>query len=370
MFLLTAQKSKVISVFQLIESGKYKEAKEVIDEAGEDENTRDWARTWYAKGLLCQSAYKEGKKKNDKKLYELYPEQLFLAYESYKQALDRHPRGRLETQLESSYVTLANDFQELGQKEFENENYSEALKAFEYALNIVRSPSIDFHISDTNLVYNSALAAFENKDWGQAIDYLKDLQTNSYSSNASHLLYLANLNNGDTLAAAKVLIESISNYENNEDLILLLADLLYKTGDVEKAMKFLNKGADEHPKNYIFPYTSGLILQKVGRYDEAIPAYKVAIELAPEEYLNYKNAGTCYYNIGVEIDKHARTISNNKEFQEEKVKAESAFRSSISYLEKANKLDPENQDVIRMLFQLYKTLHITDKQNDIEKQFK
>jgi len=57
---LTAQKSKVLAVFQLIETGKYSEAKEEIEEAIADKKTGQWFRTWYARGLLCQTAYQKG----------------------------------------------------------------------------------------------------------------------------------------------------------------------------------------------------------------------------------------------------------------------------------------------------------------------
>ncbi len=50
-----AQKSKVMASFQLIETGKYEEAKKSIEEAIADKKTEQWPRTWYARGLLCQT---------------------------------------------------------------------------------------------------------------------------------------------------------------------------------------------------------------------------------------------------------------------------------------------------------------------------
>ena len=82
--------------FQLIETGKYEEAKKSIEEAIGDKKTEQWHRTWYAKGLLCQTAYREGVDKNDKKKSELYPDQLYLAFDSYQKARSFDKRGKLD----------------------------------------------------------------------------------------------------------------------------------------------------------------------------------------------------------------------------------------------------------------------------------
>ena len=61
------QKSRVLSVMQMIDSKKYSEAKEAIELAVWNDRTANWHRTYYAKGLLCQTAYEEGKGSKDKR---------------------------------------------------------------------------------------------------------------------------------------------------------------------------------------------------------------------------------------------------------------------------------------------------------------
>ena len=46
---------------------------------------------------------------------------------------------------------------------------------------------------DTNLIYNTALAAYEFRNWDKAISYLSVLHGYNYSVNASHLLFTAYL---------------------------------------------------------------------------------------------------------------------------------------------------------------------------------
>ena len=362
-----AQKSKVIAAFQLIETGKYAEAKKAIEEAIEDDKTWRWPKAWYARGLLCQTAYRQGIKDNDKKKYELYPDQLYVAFDSYQNALKLDKRGRLNEQVAPMYVLLANDLQKLGEKHFQNKKYEDALKAFEYALQINQSSILSIHL-DSNLIYNTALAAYKSKDWDKAIKYLHVLNENNYSSNVAHLLFTVYIEKSDTTSAEEILVKGIEQYEDNKDLVLLLVDLLFQKDDTARAIGILDSAFIKSPSKYIYPYTKGLVYQKMENYQKAIDAYKEAITLAPDELNIFKQMGLCYYNIGVAIEENARKIKNNKIFREEKAKSNSAFKSALSIFEEAYEKNPDDQMVITKLYQLYKFLGMNDKIKNIEEQ--
>jgi tetratricopeptide (TPR) repeat protein len=207
-----AQKSKVIAIFQLIESGKYDEAKTAVEEAIEDETTWRWYRTWYARGLLCQTAYEQGIEKKDKKKTELYPDQLFVAYESYEKAMELDKTGRLADQLAPKYVLLANHLLNQGEEQYKNKEYTEALKNFEYVLLINNSPVLSLQ-PDTSLLYNAALAAYRSNNTEKAKNYLEQLNGLSYSTNVPHLLYELYLNEQDTSSAENVLTDALDRYD-------------------------------------------------------------------------------------------------------------------------------------------------------------
>jgi tetratricopeptide (TPR) repeat protein len=354
-YLLHAQRSKVISVFQLIETSKWDDAKKAIEEAILDEKTSQWSKTWYARGLLCQNS-----KKSD-----LYTDQLYVAYESYEKALELDKRGRLESQIGPMYVLLANEFQKTGEKHFNSKKYKDALKAFETALQIQRSSILTVQV-DTNLVYNAALAAYESKDWAKATGYLGKLHSDNHSPNVTHLLFNAYIELGDTVSAERVLHDGIVRFNDNELLVLLLSDFLVQNSQADKAIGLLDTIMARNPDNYVFPYTKGLIHQKLMQYSKAIEAYEEAIKISLDELKIFTNIGTCYYNIGVEIEEGARSISNSKAFLEEKAKSAAAYESAIQWLEKAYDKDPDNQNVILKLYQLYGALHLTDKINNIK----
>ncbi|MFO7999114.1 MAG: tetratricopeptide repeat protein [Bacteroidales bacterium] len=359
------QRSKLISVFHLIETARYAEAKGLVEDLIEDEEFAQWPRTWYARGLLSQTAYREGMEKNDRKKYELYPEQLYVAFDSYEKAIALDPDGRLESQLAPKYILLANDFQKLGEKHFNGKDYQKAMTAFEHALAITQRSVLAIQ-TDTNLVYNAGLAAYESQEWDQAAKHLGRLHDDGYSSNATHLLMKAHLAKGDTLAAERALAEGIGRYEDNEDLVLLMADLLVKMNESGRALKVLDEATASDPANPVFHNTKGLIYQKTGAYNDAILAYFEANAHAPEDILTQVNIATCYYNVGVEIEENARNITNNRLVQIEKSKSEAAFESAIFWLDKAYEKEPADRDVREKIYHLYRMLRVTDKANRLE----
>ncbi len=117
-----------------------------------------------------------------------------------------------------------------------------------------------------------------------------------------------------------------------------------------------------------YPYTEGLVRQKNQQYRKAIEAYNKALDLAPDEVKIYISIATCYYNIGVDFQEKARTISNNRAFHAERAKAEDAFRSAVSWYEKANAKSPDNAMVSDKLYQLYKLLNMHDKKVSLQEQ--
>jgi tetratricopeptide (TPR) repeat protein len=362
------QKRKLIAVFHLIETARYADAKIASEELITDKEAAQWPKTWYARGVLSQNAYREGIKKNDRKLTELYPDQLYVTMESFDKTLALDKAGRLERQLAPRYILLANDFQILGERHFRNKKYEDALRAFEQALEISEKPVLMMQ-ADTNLVYNTALAAFESKNWNKATSYLGRLHDEKHSANVAHLLFEANFRKGDTLAAEKVLKEGVESYEDNQDLVLLLADFFVSINDTISALQSLDNAIASNTQNPRFHYAKGLIYQKSGLYTEAIRAYSQTLSLAPGDLMAFVNMATCYYNIGVEIEENARTIMDSATVREEKERSEEAFKAAEEWLDKAYQMNPTDQVIIGRLYELYKSLRITDKANILKRGF-
>ncbi len=362
--LMPLQRSKLITAFHLIEDKKYEEAKEFIEGMVEDEHAAQWPRTWHARGLLYQNAYREGMEKNNRRLYELKPRQLFVAYESYERALSLDAGSGIRNQLAPKYILLANDFQTMGQNRFRDKRYAEAMEAFVTVEKIRQGELLNLD-TDTSLVYNIAMAAIKDRQNDKAIQYLHRLDGYKYSTNVSHLLHLEYLQQGDTLEAKKVLERGIEKYDDNESLILLLVDLHFAQGNVEQSLDILEQKSELHPSTYKIPYTKGLILQKSGKFNEAIAAYEESLALETKEAIIYAQIATCYYNIGVEIEENARTIDLNSLVAMERKHSTVALESALNWLNKALELESSDTDALAIIHELSALLEITERVESI-----
>jgi tetratricopeptide (TPR) repeat protein len=362
------QKRKLLSVFHLIETAKFAEAKTVAEELISDKESAQWPKTWYARGVLSQNAYREGIRRNDRKLSELYPDQLYVVLESFDKAYELDKRGRLEKQLAPKYILLANDFQVLGERHFRSNRFGDALKAFEQALLITEKPMLALR-ADTSLIYNTALAAFESKDWDKSIKYFGILHQGNHSSDVTRLLFSANLKKGDSIAAEKVLREGIAKFEDNQELVIQLADYYFSRNDTTSALIILDKSIKADPANHRYYYTQGLILQKSGFYEQAIESYTESVSLAPDHLIAYLNIATSYYNIGVGIDENARTIMDSAKVRKEREKSAEAYETAIAWLDKVYSREPKDPEILARLHEMYKLLRVADKAGNLERRF-
>ncbi|MFW5645032.1 MAG: tetratricopeptide repeat protein, partial [Bacteroidota bacterium] len=253
-------------------------------------------------------------------------------------------------------------FQKLGEAHYKSGNFEKAFRAFEHAIKVTESPVVTAE-PDPNLIYNTALSAYQSENLRKAIAYFDRLNKDHFSSHIPHLLSTIYLKQEDTVTAREVLIQGIDSYKENEDLILLLADLYYNSNDIKDAINTLEVASENADTSYIFLYTMGVIYQKDEQYKKAIEAYEKALSRAKDsnEFEIYKNMGISYYNIGVEIQQKARRIINRQDYQKEKEKAAAALKSAVNAFEKAYEENPENPEVITRLNQLYDFLNIDER---------
>lgn len=363
----SAQKSRVLSVMQMIEGKKYSEAKEAIELAIWNDRTSNWHRTFYAKGLLCQTAYEEGRDKKDNKLTSLYDDQLYLAWDSYEKALELDKREKIHSTIAKQYYSLSNSFRKLGQEHYSKKEYKEAFKAFEHALLVTNSDLLQVE-ADTNLVYNTALAAYGGENWEKAIAYLKGLHEDAFSTQASLFLVNAHLQEGDTLEAEQVMMEGVKKHVYEESLVMYLVNWLSDQGRSTEAVESLERAIENHPDNFRFHWALGLVHSKMENYPLAIESLKKAGELSPEPPSEiYYQVGVSYYNIGIDQREAAMLITENKEYKQLREQYMEQFRMAMTWLEKSYELDPDNEDTIQRLYQLYYQLQMKEKQETFER---
>jgi len=356
----TLQRAKLISVTNLIDSGKYSEAKEIVDEMTANSESVKWAKTWYLKGHLCQTAFTEGLKKNDKGLTELYPNQLSEAYSSYQKALKIGRNPKIERLIASRYSLLANLMQEQGERKFADKQYNEATIFFEQAMAISQSNLLSTK-PDLNLQFNAGLAAFEGKEWEKAIKHFQPLHKNQYSSNATHLLFASHLNQNDSIAAQRALTEGIEIYNHPEDLVLLLTDLLYRRKEYGLIQQVLITAISKNPSNLMLIYSLGLTYQKQEQYQKAIETYNEAHKISPNHLQTLVNLATSHFNLGVEALERSRIASSSIIVKEERNRSSAAFETARVWLNFSKEIETENVSILLAIHDLDRALRLAER---------
>jgi len=363
---LAGQKSRVMAVKQMMDTEKYQDAKDAIELAVWNDKTSKWPRTYYTKGLLCQTAFEAGIEKNDSKLTSLYPDQLIVAYDSYEKALELDARERLHTIIRQKYYLLSNDFRSQGEKHYKKREYKEALRAFEHAIQIGESDLISTK-TDTNLVFNAAMAAYEGENWETASKYLNILHENAYSSTASLLLSMAVFNAGDTVRSEEVLVEGMELYHYDDSLVMYMVNQLVISDRSETAIEILDSAIQVRSENHMFYWASGLVHRRMGNYEKAIASFLKADELAPDNPTLYYHMGVCYYNMGIDLRESALNISEKEKYREIREQFLGQFREAVNWMERSYKLDPQNDETISILYQLYYQLQMKEEQETFQR---
>lgn len=178
---------------------------------------------------------------------------------------------------------------------------------------------------------------------------------------------------GDVTAATKAVAEARAANPDDLTLAMTQADLYMKSNNVEGYKQVISQVIAKSPNDPNLFYNLGVLAAQANENVEAEKYYKKAIEIDP----NYINA---YLNLSVlklngdtaivdEMNKLGTSAKDNKRYDELKVKREAIFKSTLPYLEKANKLDPKNEDVYRTLLNVYNYLEMTSEAKALKASF-
>jgi len=361
-----AQKGKVTSASNYLTNNEIDKAWEAIQVAEKNEKTANYAKTYYVKGQILQ---KIGESK-DEKIKALAENPLEQAYESYKKAIELDEKGKMGKAIDFQLPMLNNGFINQGVEKFQEKDFAGALKAFEYSLEIGKNPVFG-GVVDTSIIYNAALAAYNGKDYENALKYFGMSKDMNYGGISIYQLmervYFAQ---GDSTSAEKLMQEGIQAFPENNDLMIELINYYLISNQDDKAFEYLNKALKNEPDNANYWYVQGVLYDKRGELDNAMKSYLKSIELDPTYYNPYYNVGVIKFNEGVSLWDDANKITDNTEFEKAKKIADNSFSESVPYFEKALEnasTDLQKRESLENLKVLYYRLKMMDKREGVIK---
>jgi tetratricopeptide (TPR) repeat protein len=367
-----SQKSNLVKADNYRKYEQLDKAKEAIDAATLNEQTKVMEKTWYYRGLIYHALY------NNPVYGYLCERCLETAYDAFTKANEINPKSEWSTEITSVRLPLlCRDFFERGVKQFNNQQYTEALTSFEKVQKILPG--------DTSSLLNSAYSAEKGKNYDKAKDYYTRLISMHYKD-PSIYMSLSNLykQQKDTTRALITIQEGRKEFPDSMNVILSEINLLLSMGKNREAVDAINTAIAKDPKNsslYLALGSSydnianpkdaaGNDLAKPVNYSElmtkAEQAYMKGIEVNPSSFeLNY-NLGAIYFNQAAELANTANNIKSVTEYDKAKLRYISKFQDAQPYLERALELSPNDRSTLISLRQLYLQTNQTEKYNKVK----
>lgn len=352
-----AQNAKRVSAYNYMKDGEFLKAKEPIDEAITDEKTGVDDKTWRYRGQiytgLAQNDYAEVDK----------AEAIKTAISSFEKAMELDEKEKWKQENLSGLAQAQNLAVNLGIQAYNEADYKNAASLFL----VGEEAAANLGVVDTMALYNAGLAAEQAGDFEMAIDQYKKATEIDYLG-AKMYLYMANLyqKQEDDEGYLAIIQEGRAAYPEDSDLIVYELNYYLKNQKFDEAKNNLLLAIEKEPNNKQLYFSLGVVYQELGNTEEAVNAYKKAIEMDSEYFDAVYNLGAFYFNEGVEMNNEANEIEDNEAYEAKRAEAKEEFKKGLPHLEKAHMLDPSDLGAMASLQQLYALLQMTEKYQEMK----
>ncbi|MBN2520014.1 MAG: tetratricopeptide repeat protein [Bacteroidales bacterium] len=369
-----AQKGKVTAALNLIVAANFEKAKQNLDLAVQHEKSKDWPKTYYALGKFYHELYKS----DQTELKEKYGNLLEEAYLNYKKAGDLDSLNKLENYMNLDLLDIYNKLFSDGVDEFNEKNYNEATKLWEYAIDIRNYSVLLKDDIDSSTMYNIGIAALNAKDYNKALDYFNRVLEIDYGgANVYVLMKNAYIEMEDSAAALKTLQTGFESFPEDQAILVELINYYLMSGGSQEALEYLKLAKEQDPTNPTFYHAEGVLYDKMGEFDKSVESYKKAIEIKPDFFDSHYNLGVLYFNKAVVIAEEANMTLDDKKYEKLRAEADEIFLTALPLFEECLKImetkdlnEGDNKknmiDTMENLKILYYRLKMDDKHADIK----
>ncbi|MBL7921900.1 MAG: hypothetical protein JNJ40_16415 [Bacteroidia bacterium] len=414
-----AQKSKVQTAWRslndyetTVKDGKpdlvyLNKAKEAIDLALANEETKNQAKTHAYKARISYAQYQYNLAQELKKLEATTPdknERAMLAYgntsltdfeaaaeelnkiqeldpkymETIKDGLTKGTSmlGEDDIKLVSVAMQLKMESGNIASGKYKAKKYDEAADYF-YKTGFMNT--LLYKVKDTANFYNAAVSAGKAKNTTKILDYNKKMIDSKIASPYNYeSMFNAYISKGDSSAAMDILKKGRTAFPNDMGLLNNETNQFLAKGKQQEALANLKAASEKDPNNALFFLVAGTIydnmanpkdkttgkdIDKPADFEElfknAETNYSKAAELKPSNELLYNslfNLGAMYNNYGGFLQNKASglTIAEAaKKGKELETKSQEYYKKAIPLLEQALTVKPDDKATMGALRKLY-----------------
>jgi tetratricopeptide (TPR) repeat protein len=351
------QKPNINKALKSLQEGNLAEAKDMIDAAATYEKTMDDGKTWYYRGLIyaaidtTSSAAAKG-----------------LAEDPFKTAMESFAKADQMGKAGSEYFVtdpnsiipvtktqqigqLANWYLNRGAQLYQADSLEEALKNFEKTQTVLPD--------DTIAYFYAGFVANAMDDYDKALEnFRKYMEKGGTSSDAYSLMI--NTYSGpkeDKEKALELAREAKAKFPENEEFPKVEIGLLIDLNKIEEAKTGLEAAVKREPDNKTYHFYLGYVNSKLENWEEAKKNFAEALRVDPSYFDAQYYLAQVYLIDASKILDQVKNLGisaadKKKQAELDKLLVEK-YKVALPHWEKAEKLKPNDLDVLDRLRTIY-----------------
>jgi tetratricopeptide (TPR) repeat protein len=356
---------------KLLSESKYDLAKATIDEAAENEQTKDNFRTWYLRAFTYRALFKAANNSKDAVSADAGKFRI-TAIESARKsiALDKNKELSKDcyTIVNSMRISMVAD----ASLHYKNKNDKAALAQIEEYIQI--SKSFENAEEDAQAYFIAGISAFRMADYPRSDKYLNRAESLG-NTDAALYVYLAKSLwlLGKKPEAIKVLERGFEKHSKNKELVSTLYEYNRELGRFAENQQMLQKAANLSPGEADFWILLAINFEDIAAnaadqakndlLDKAKEAYLKALAIRPNDDFANSNLGILLYNQGVNMLNSADLETSLPDIVNIQRRALSKFKEAEPYMLKAYELNPNRKETLYGLEIIYYVMGEFEKSN-------
>ncbi len=220
----------------------------------------------------------------------------------------------------------------------------------------------------STFAYYTALAAYQNKDYDNVTKYVKYvLDDKEFGKDGYELCsetYKALKDTANWLVSIK---EAIQKYPEHMYFVVSLVDHYTTLDQLDEAEKIANEFVAQKPGDPQALYIQGYIYTLLKKYENAQASLKKAIELDPANANYYSWMGHTYFYEAQDVIKASESIEiGDPKYLEQQEKIKTLYNEAMPFYKKARELGPDDKSLWQNLYTIYYALNMGPELEEIE----
>jgi len=359
---------EVVSAYNANKEGDFATAATYIEQAILNPKANVKNKTWRYRGEIYLNI------SNDSALFAAYPDALTRAKDSYMKAQELDTKGSYEDEIRVGLGQVQVAASNTGIGKYNTGDYGSAGAFFDLGAEIASA----FDATDTMAIYNSALCYEKAGEVDLAVARYRACADIQYQV-PNVFLFISNLyrSNGREAEALETLSKARGLYPREQSLIIEELNIYLTNEEFDKAKENLTLAAEQDPTNEILWFSLGSVLDNLGNAEEAIDAYKKALEVNSDYFDANYNLGALYFNQAVQGINEANDMwkprMTKTESDKQKALEQSAkdlFETAKPFLEAAHAINDGDLETMRSLRDIYARTGDDDKMLELTAKIK